>query len=408
MLKGLKRGIKGVMVVGLIISFFSPAIASDTKFSVDITKVGMGARPMSLGGAYAGLADDASAVFTNPGGLGMQKKYSFVSMSTQILNTVDYQLAGVAYPTEYGVFGFGYIGVTAPAGDHIYYDETGTTIEGGSMNYTNSMYVLSYGNQIGDMIADRFGMEGAAPKVSVGASIKMISQGLSGYSKAPSATGIQTDIGAVYTVDEKLALGATIQNLTGSIDWSTGEKERLPMTLKLGSSYKALENVTLLLDTDMNMSQARSLVLHGGVEYQVIQYLSLRAGFDQSEGATDVDTSIVNTNYSLGVGIDYANVRFDYTYKINNEFSDLSTHYFSICFFGDNSPKTTKVENDNNSMAKLDVPAEEQQDNEGSKTNMERKLGISSKSSDSSESVLSQYEKLIESSRSKTVAQNNE
>src|SRR5271157_3852095 len=140
------------LLVVILILIFSVFAYADDKTTIDITQVGMGARPIALG-AYTGLADDASAVFTNPGGIGLQDRLSFVSMSTQLLTTVNYQVASVVYPTQYGNFGVGYIGVSSPAGEHIYYDSTGTTVEGGAMNYYNNMYVLSYGTDISSFVS---------------------------------------------------------------------------------------------------------------------------------------------------------------------------------------------------------------------------------------------------------------
>jgi hypothetical protein len=320
-LRGLKLTFLAVSLVILMVSVSYADDGSATAPSVDLTDVGMGARPIALGGAYTGLADDASAVFTNPAGLARQNNISFVSMSTQILNTVDYKLIGFTCPTQYGQFGVGYIGATTPAGYHTYY-VGGVTTEGGAMNYTNQMFILSYGKEV-------------SGNVGVGANVKFLSQGLDGsISNAPSASGMSLDLGAMYEPTSRLTIGATLQNIAGSVNWSTGENETLPKLFKLGCAYKALENVTVALDTDFDLDGGRDMVAHGGAEWQVIPFLSLRAGIDQQAASISEGTTGTTTDYVLGVGLNLGGFRFDYAYRQDPNFSELSTNYFSICYTG--------------------------------------------------------------------------
>jgi len=237
------------------------------------------------------------------------------------LNTVDYKLIGFAYPTQYGHFGVGYVGATTPAGSHTYY-VGGVTTEGGTMNYTNQMFILSYGKEVSEQIG-------------VGANVKFLSQGLDGsISSAPSASGMELDLGAMYSPSNKLTIGATLQNAAGSLDWSTGEKETLPRLFKLGCAYKALDNVTVALDTDFDLDGGRDMVAHGGAEWQVIPFLALRAGIDQKAASIAEDTTGTTTDYILGVGLTLDGFRFDYAYRQDPNFSELSTNYFSICYTG--------------------------------------------------------------------------
>ena len=313
-----------VLIIVLALSMCTGVFA-EIKTSVDITDVGMGARPIALGGAYTALADDASAIFTNPAGLGLQKDYSFVSMSTQLLTCVDYKLAGFAYPTKYGTFGIGYVGVSSPAGNHIY-TSGGITIEGGPIYYSNSMILLSYGC-------------GLNRQLSLGTNLKILAQGFSGdIDGAPSASGTELDLGAMYKLNNSLTFGATLQNIygmltDGSINWSTGEKEKLPTLLKLGCSYRALDNVLLNLDSTSALGTERNLVFNGGAEWQVVDALALRAGFDQKNESVSDGTAGVSTRLALGVGLTWTTFRFDYAFRYDPEFNDLSTHYFSFSIF---------------------------------------------------------------------------
>ena len=342
------------LAVSLVILMISASFAEDLKTSVDLTAVGMGARPIALGGAYTGIADDASAIFTNPAGLGNQNTLSFVSMSTQILTCVDYQLAGFSYPTQYGTFGLGYIAASTPAGDYIHMVGS-TTVEGGAMNYTNQMLILSYGGNFSDQARATFIGKDNVKYFGLGANVKLLSQGLSGSIRtAPSASGLTADIGAIYAINDRVTVGAAVQNLGGSLSWSTGEREKLPMLLKLGGAYKALDNVTVALDTDFDLDGGRDMVAHSGVEWQVIQYLALRAGIDQKAASVDDATTGSATSYTAGVGLMFQGFRFDYAYRQDPNYSEFSTHYFSLCFTGPEIGGPAKTENDTISQSKTE------------------------------------------------------
>jgi len=373
---------KKLMLVPVLILIFSVFAFCADKTTLDITQVGMGARPIALG-AYTGLADDASAVFTNPGGIGLQDRISFVSMSTQILQTVDYQVASVVYPTEYGNFGVGYVNATTPAGMHTYFAADGTTeVDGGSMFYSNSMYILSYGTDISSFVADRFYIDGFNPKVGFGANAKFITEGLSGSIKnAPSASGYSVDLGLLADINDSLRVGATLQNAISSVGWSTNLSENLQQSLKVGASYKLLSNLTLLADADFNQNEQAGL--SGGVEWNAVQMLSLRAGFAQREESIDDDTTAVNTNYTLGVGLTLGDFRFDYSYKYDANFTQFSSHYFSICFIGDEPAKQEKAKE--NTVAKDDTQPKD-----------EPSVVVKDQASNSDQSILDQYTQMID------------
>jgi hypothetical protein len=332
-----------ILIVLLAICGTGNAYAAD-KTAIDVSSVAVGARPISLGGSYIALADDASAVFTNPAGIGMYNNISFTSMSTQLLTVVNYQMAAFAYPTEYGNFGIGYIGINSPAGTYTYMAGS-DTVEAGEITYFKNLFVLTYGNDISEFVADRFYIETNKPKVSYGVSLKMAMEGLSGsVPNAPNAQGYMADAGLLYKYSDSLSFGAKLQNFTSAIDWSTGLKESMPSIFKLGTAWKALSGVTLLMDTDMAMGGKEQTLLHGGVEWQVYPMLAIRTGFDQREQSIDDDTTAIMTAYTAGIGVMYDGFRFDYAYKYDAEFTELSTHYFSFCFNGPEIPKPLKAD----------------------------------------------------------------
>jgi hypothetical protein len=400
---------KKLALIVLTIILLSP-FAFAINIATDLTSAGIGARPMALGGAFIGLANDASAIFSNPAGLGTNKSMQFVSMSTKVLNSVEYQLAGFSYPTEYGTFGVGYMSATTPAGYYTYYDG-GVTVEGGMLNFESQMLFASWGYNIGPYISKD-------ANLNVGLNIKTISEGVTGsMSKAPSATGFDADLGILYAPYDDLTVGATLQNfykgMEGeSLSWSTGEKEELPRNLNLGVAYKALDSVTLLFDNNISMSDTGTSLSHAGVEWQAIDYLALRLGLDQRGASINGSTMGAVTDNVLGVGIMYQGFRFDYAYKMDADVSALSTHYFSLCYTGIEQPKPIRTErNEIASDPKLKAPEAKVDVKEDTTAKKYANETIKSKfnlpetsSNNEKEDVLAKYERLIESANGNNVA----
>src|SRR3990167_1240689 len=62
-------------------------------------KIGAGARPTGMGGAYSAIADDVNAVYWNPGGLSTIKgKNEFVAMRAELFQSIQYNFFAFAHP----------------------------------------------------------------------------------------------------------------------------------------------------------------------------------------------------------------------------------------------------------------------------------------------------------------------
>jgi hypothetical protein len=61
-------------------------------------KIGIGARPVAMGGAYTAVADDANALFWNPAGLALDPAFSGSVTMMKLLQSVSYASAGLVAP----------------------------------------------------------------------------------------------------------------------------------------------------------------------------------------------------------------------------------------------------------------------------------------------------------------------
>lgn len=164
----------------IVITTATLALASSI---VDLTEIGVGARPLGMGKAFNSIADDGSALFTNPAGLTAVKKFDVISMSGNLIGEVPYIVLGGAYKTTYGTIGLGYIGASTGGIKETVLDSGGIPqITGAEASYGNTTLVLSYGNDAKNVnyvnnlkfLTDK--------EAKVGANLKLVSYGFSGGS----------------------------------------------------------------------------------------------------------------------------------------------------------------------------------------------------------------------------------
>jgi len=326
---------------------------------MDPTLIGIGARPTGTGKAFVGLADDANAIFLNPAGLAGLKNWQVQSMSTRLLNVIDYASFAGTYNTDYGTFGFGYVGASL-SGSFV------TTMElsdgGGdlvipiaaeeSIDYSSTVILLGYGSD-----AERFLNNNYLgwlnydfmKKVSVGATLKIFSQGLTGGGITEGlSTGNDMDLGLLYTPLPYLSFGYNQINVLpasmgGKLTSSSGSEQTLPTTTKMGMALKVLGDDSLygysqplvyLLDFDYTPTRSNyPTLVRTGMEWWPSSYLAIRFGLDQDVIGRDVSSGFdVETNMCAGIGIQSNGFKFDYAYHKYGSVSENDTSYVSLSY----------------------------------------------------------------------------
>ena len=306
--------------------------------SFDPTMGALGARPLSLGGAFVGLADDTNALFLNPAGLALIDKWSATSMYTKLLETVDYRMLGGTYSSEYGNFGFGYIGTSNPAG---YNTGPLSTDVYEKMSYDTHTVVVSYGNKMEKIIK----IDGLPEDTFVGADVKISSQGFSGSGQDDkTGFGYNLDLGALARFTPWAQAGLTLNNLIpGSMNWASGLSEDMPMGLNVGgafnlmgasglSLYESEQTLVGVLDAGYGFSPEDGFSVRGGLEWEPMEYLKIRCGIDQKNISIAEGSIGSAMNLTAGVGLSYAGITFDYAYFQDSNLESNQNHYFSISY----------------------------------------------------------------------------
>jgi len=276
--------------------------------SLAFAQENLGARPMGMGGAFVGLADDANAIFINPAGVGTLRKETAL-VATRVAENREYTMISGVETTPYGNFGIGYVGSTDP-------------IEGLNLSswdgevptkYTTQTLYLTYARDLSTVlrVPENLG------RLSLGVNAKFSSRKLATANglAADNGSNVDLDLASVFVPNENLSLGVSLLNFLN------GEKaqpianlntvEQRKFGVLFGASGKITKDLTWTVEGE-----------EVGCEWEVVKGLALRAG--KSKDA-----------FTSGVGISLGGFNFDYAYLQKTE----PVHYISISIVPEESPK---------------------------------------------------------------------
>lgn len=230
--------------------------------------LGFGARGPGMGDAVTGVADDVSAVYYNPAGLGgLERPKALASHSLFHGGLSDGSSLGLSVAALAVPIGDGRHGTIGAAWQDfslsgVYYEKTGTVAWG-----------------------YRFDRSSRYEKLSVGASLKYLSHGFTRLDEAYNAVeenlsqrgatdpvlaganargALDADLGALYRLTKRWTLGAAILNaMQANVAFSESDKDPVPMKTRIGASFKSL---WLLLSADARLQKGPD----GGLDKQFV------------------------------------------------------------------------------------------------------------------------------------------
>ncbi|MEW6517092.1 MAG: PorV/PorQ family protein [candidate division FCPU426 bacterium] len=263
---------------------------------------GVDARAVALGRAYTGVAEDASAIYWNPGGLGRLDKAEVAALYVPLYEQTDYGFLSLAYPIyRLGVIGVGVLAQSSrgiPKTDA--YDNSL-----GEFSDTQLSWLISY---------SRIWWQNLA----AGVNLKGYYHGLDTY----SGWGFGLDAGIHYLADAYvpgLSLGLTATNAWPPQVTLVTTPDIYPLNLRLGAGYHfdldAGGDHRLLISVDGEKPEYAGFKLHAGAEYRLYKIVSVRAGWDHDQP-------------TLGAGATYWDWRLDYALSLQPELGPL--HLFTL------------------------------------------------------------------------------
>ena len=263
-----------------------------------LTNFGVNARALAMGNAYTALANDASAPYWNPAGLGQLSWQEATFLYANLYSGTSLSYLSYAQPfLERNVLGISW--VSLGTGDIEKTDVFGDVL--GNFSDKENAYYISYARKISE-------------KFDAGANLKIITQDIDTY----SAFGYGLDLAGMYYPSKILTVGATLQNVLSPRLKLKDEPDDFPMNLKLGTAVKLLDQ-KLIYDLDLdylNLMPKKSLYesgtgksllkWHTGLEYNYpvkLATLAVRAGVDYQEitAGFGVSTRYFDFNYAIGL-----------------------------------------------------------------------------------------------------------
>lgn len=296
--------------------------------SVDITNIGVGARPIGMGKSFVALADDASAMFLNPAGLGQLTTPYFHNTQTNLLGDIDYFTLGGVIPLDKGNMAASF--QQASVGDIplTTLDSDGRPVKQDETTYRDSLMMVAYGLQINDLYDSIF-PHALKGKLYGGATFKYFSKGVPDIAMG---RGLDLDLGLLYKTDSDWQFGIYQKNFltalfnTEMISWSTGARDRLDSYTKLGTTFLINPDWRILTDYDFSVRRGKAL-MHLGTEYNLQDVVQVRAGWEQLDDSIQATT---DGHFSMGFSMNLQGAILDYAYTPYYELENNATHYISI------------------------------------------------------------------------------
>ncbi len=160
----------------------------------------------------------------------------------------------------------------------------------GNSTYNTSTMGFSYAKQLGK-------------RFYAGMRVNYLSAYITGdYGSAGSLTG---DIGILAEPTEKLVMAAYVSNPRQASNDESAVDDLMPLTFKLAMGYHFTDELFCSLQADKDID-IDGVIVHSGVDYTLIENLSLQAGIAFSQDYTE---------YSFGAGYIWKGVSLDFAFS---------------------------------------------------------------------------------------------
>lgn len=199
----------------LLIVLFFPVAASAT-----FNDIGVGARPLGLGGAFVALADDSNAANYNAAGLGYIDAIQVGATRAQRFNGL------ITYNSVSGILPFGRAGSIGVS--------LGVLAEDSEI-YREQVVRISYGNALFKQLA-------------IGANLKLLGTSFEAanefvadnpYFAQTASSAVSFDLGVIAKPFQSLSIGASVENLLpANMSISERHTDPVPLNIRAGLVYK--------------------------------------------------------------------------------------------------------------------------------------------------------------------------
>jgi len=283
-----------VVTLRLLAAAAAPCIAfglfgpSATGFT--FMKLGVGARPVAMGGAFTAVADDVNVLFWNPAGLALNSTFGADLTLMRLLPSVSYSSAGLVAPIGRR-FGLGAAGGYLSASD-TRRDEHGRELG----TFGLSDFVIGPG----------FGWQ-PLKDLGIGLAARYVASAIDSF----HAYAFSFDGGVMYQPVRYFTAGASLLHVGPPRKFIT-DWEYPPVNLRCGvAGYLPLAESHLLLTSDLSLYPDYGPTVSVGGELYI--RLRTKSGGGSSEQGLAVRAGYQTgshlgswSGFSIGIGYDYA------------------------------------------------------------------------------------------------------
>jgi len=336
-------GLMGLLFILCLESYFAlPAQGRGIGTSgSSVLKIGVGARPSSMGEACVAIADDVSSIYWNPAGLFQIRSSQLSAMHIEWLDDIRYEWLGYAQP----------VASWATVAADVSYIHMGTiprTIESSTEGYEQD------GTFTASDMAGRFALAGKVRKdVLVGASFQVLQSRVDFRDVTKEriadriAQSTAINLGGIYnTPVPNLSVGCSFQNMGGQTQAFFNEKEPLPFAFRLGAAYRKTLNTiqeagspveeeavdpdkptgVLVVAMDLNLPVDGPAGIRLGTEYQFGNGIAIRGGYRTGTGLE------FPSGISGGAGYSTASYHLDYAFVPYGDVGNTHRVSFTVKF----------------------------------------------------------------------------
>ena len=306
-------------------------------------KVGVGARALSMGGAFESVADDASAVYWNPAGITNVQRTSWTFTHTNWLVDTGHDFSALVLPLDGSSFlGFSINAMTVgdeeittesnPTGTGQYWNAQGLA---GGITYARRMTNrFSLGTTV-KFVTERIWNESAtAIAIDIGTYLDtqykgiIIGMAYTNFGNNMQLTG--RDLIREYDPNEANSLNANVDTRLHTEPWP------LPTCFTISTSVELMGKADRFIQSDMNRLTIAangthpnddSEKLNVGGEYAFREMLFLRGGYSSGYDLSQL-------SYGAGVKLNLYGrfLTIDYAYAPFGDFADIQTFSLSSDF----------------------------------------------------------------------------
>ncbi len=302
-------------LIVLLLVLDSPSLLAQKLSDIpgSFVDVGFGTRPVGMGFAFVGLADDENATYWNPAGLSQVDSYNVGFSQGEQFGLIAYNFASATIPLPGNSHAIGLSFISS--GDEALEELSIHAAYGIRWNIVSLGVALKYRNA-------SFGNNTLNRDDYLVFDDSEIDEGF-GQQIFGDANGLGLDLAMLFHPSEDVQFGLMIRDAYAPMSWQSEARsveyqargeydEDLPYEIIIGSSFRFSDNFLGVVDFQPATSSERTDWIRVGIEGRLVKVLMIRAGTEQ--GINDLD----DEKFTLGTGID---LRFGERLRLQSGFS---------------------------------------------------------------------------------------